>query len=54
MKCLYMGVIGIAMGVIAATPVIIYAYYHPVAFSGEIAKMMEDYGFEAMFKFQMD
>lgn len=49
-EMLYMGVIGIAMGVIAATPLIIYLYYHPVAFSGELAKMMEDYGFEAMFK----
>jgi ABC-type lipoprotein release transport system permease subunit len=49
-EMLYMGIIGILMGVLAATPIIIYLYYHPVAFSGEIAKMMEDYGFEALFK----
>lgn len=46
----YIGIIGIAMGIVAATPLIIYLYYKPIAFSGDLAKMMEDYGFEAMFK----
>jgi len=49
-EMLYMGIIGIAMGITAATPLIIYLYYNPIAFSGDLAKMMEDYGFEAMFK----
>ena len=49
-EMIYMGIIGIALGILAATPLIIYLYYNPVAFSGEIAKMMEDYGFEAVLK----
>ena len=47
----YIGFIGIALGVGVAVPIIIYGYYHPLRLSGEIAKMMEDYGFEPVMAF---
>lgn len=51
-EMLYIGLIGIAMGIIVALPTIIYGFYHPVRLSGEIAKMMEDYGFEPVMAFK--
>ncbi len=47
----YVGFIGIVLGVAVAVPIIIYGYYHPFSMSGEIAKMMEDYGFEPVMAF---
>jgi len=49
-EMLYIGIIGILMGAIAATPVILHLYHNPIAFSGEMAKMMEEYGFDMLFK----
>jgi ABC-type lipoprotein release transport system permease subunit len=49
-EMLYMGIIGILLGLAAATPIVIYLFYRPVTFGGEIAKMMEEYGFDAMLK----
>lgn len=51
-EMLYIGLAGILMGVIVSTPVIIYGFYHPIRLSGEMAKMMEDYGFEPVMAFQ--
>jgi ABC-type lipoprotein release transport system permease subunit len=51
-EMLYIGLAGILLGVIVSTPVIIYGFYHPVRLSGEMAKMMEDYGFEPVMAFQ--
>ncbi|TFH37178.1 MAG: hypothetical protein E4G95_04990 [Bacteroidia bacterium] len=51
-EMLYIGIIGIGMGIAVALPTIIYGFYHPVRLSGEIAKMMEDYGFEPVMAFK--
>jgi ABC-type lipoprotein release transport system permease subunit len=51
-EMLYIGLLGILMGVSIAIPAIIRGYYHPIKFSGEMAKMFEDYGFEPIMKFQ--
>ena len=48
----YIGIIGIAAGVAVALPSIIYGFYHPIRLSGEVAKMMEDYGFEPVMAFK--
>ena len=48
----YIGIIGILMGIAVALPAIIYGYYHPIRLSGEMARMMEDYGFEPVMAFQ--
>ena len=47
-----LGLSGILGGMLLATPFVIYGYYHPIRFSGEIAKMYEDYGFEPLMAFK--
>lgn len=47
----YIGLIGILSGIIAALPSIYYGYYHPIRFSGEMAKIYEDYGMEPVMTF---
>jgi ABC-type lipoprotein release transport system permease subunit len=51
LEMIFMGFIGIAAGIIAALPVIFYGYSHPIRFHGEMAKMYEDYGMEAVMPF---
>lgn len=51
-EMLFIGLMGIVAGAAAALSVIIYGYYHPVRFSGKMAKMWEDYGFEPVMAFQ--
>ncbi|MEZ5000258.1 MAG: FtsX-like permease family protein [Bacteroidales bacterium] len=51
-EMVYIGIIGIAAGIAVALPSIIYGFYHPIRLSGEIAKMMEDYGFEPVMAFK--
>lgn len=51
MEMILMGLLGIVSGVIAALPIIFYGYHHPIRFHGEMAKMYEDYGMEAVMPF---
>ena len=51
LEMMFMGLLGIAAGIIAALPVIFYGYSHPIRFHGEMAKMYEDYGMEAVMPF---
>ena len=51
LEMIFMGLLGIASGLIAALPVIYYGYSHPIRFHGEMAKMYEDYGMEAVMPF---
>jgi len=48
-EMLYVGLIGIILGAIAATPLILYLLHNPIILSGEMAKMMEEYGFDMAF-----
>jgi putative ABC transport system permease protein len=50
-EMLYIGMMGIVSGIIAALPVIFYGYYHPIRFTGEMASMYEDYGMEPVMPF---
>jgi putative ABC transport system permease protein len=50
-EMLFIGILGLASGVAVALPAILYGYYHPLRFSGDIAKMYEDYGMEAVMPF---
>jgi ABC-type lipoprotein release transport system permease subunit len=43
-----LGFLGLAGGLIASSPVIMYFYYNPILLKGEIGKMMEDYGWDAI------
>jgi ABC-type antimicrobial peptide transport system permease subunit len=52
LEMLYVGLLGIVAGSAIATAFILYGVGHPIIFKGELAKMMEDYGYEAMMVFQ--
>jgi ABC-type lipoprotein release transport system permease subunit len=51
LEMIYIGILGIGSGIAAAWPVIIYGFYHPIRFTGEFAKMYEDYGMEPVMPF---
>jgi len=51
-EMIFIGLLGILVGVAIALPSIIYGYYHPIKFSSNIARMWEDYGFEPVLAFQ--
>jgi len=51
LEMILIGILGIVSGIIAALPVIFYGYSHPIRFHGEMAKMYEDYGLEAVMPF---
>ncbi len=46
MEMLFIGLLGIAAGVAASLPVVFFGYARPLHFTGEMAKMYEDYGFD--------
>ena len=45
-EMLLIGFLGVAAGVIASLPMVIYGNIHPLRFTGEMARMYEDYGIE--------
>jgi len=47
-EMILLGLIGLTAGLIAGSPVIIYFYYYPIVLKGDLAKMMEDYGWDAV------
>ncbi len=51
LEMLYIGLIGVVSGSAVALPAIIYGYYNPIRFSGEIGKMYETYGMEPVMPF---
>ena len=46
LEMLLMGVIGIIAGVIASLPIVFLGHAKPLRFTGEMARMYEDYGFD--------
>jgi len=46
LEMLFIGFLGVIAGVIVSLPVVIYGNIHPLRFTGEFARMYEDYGFE--------
>lgn len=51
LEMLYIGIMGIVSGILVSLPVIFIGYYHPIRFTGEMAKMYEDYGMEPVMPF---
>lgn len=47
-EMILLGAIGLLCGLIASIPLILYFYYYPVILKGEIGKMMEDWGWDAV------
>jgi ABC-type lipoprotein release transport system permease subunit len=50
-EMIYIGLMGIMSGVVIALPAILIGVYNPIRFSGEMAKMYEDYGMEPIMPF---
>ncbi len=48
LEMLFIGLLGVGAGVAASLPVVIFGHIHPLRFTGEFARMYEDYGFEAV------
>jgi len=46
LEMLFIGFLGVCAGIIASLPVVFYGNFHPLRFTGEMARMYEDYGFE--------
>ena len=46
MEMLLIGLLGVAAGVAGSLPIVFLGYAKPLRFTGEMAKMYEDYGFE--------
>jgi ABC-type lipoprotein release transport system permease subunit len=47
-EMLLLGVIGLVSGLLASVPLILYFYYSPIVLKGELGKMMEDWGWDAV------
>ena len=43
-----LGAIGLISGLLASIPLIMYFYYYPVILKGDLAIMMEDWGWDAV------
>ncbi len=47
-EMMLLGATGLAGGLLTSTPLILYFYYYPIVLKGDLAKMMEDYGWDAV------
>jgi len=47
-EMLLLGTLGLLCGLLASTPLILYFYYYPVILKGDMASMLEDYGWDAV------
>ena len=52
LEMLLIGFLGIVVGSVVASVIILYGVNHPLIFKGEMAKMFEEYGMEPMMAFQ--
>ncbi len=48
MEMLLLGAIGLACGLLASIPLILYFHYHPIMLTGDLAITMEDWGWDAV------
>ena len=48
LESLFLALTGVIMGVVLAFPILIWFYYHPITFTGDIAATFEEMGFEAI------
>jgi ABC-type lipoprotein release transport system permease subunit len=47
-EMIFLGALGLLCGLIASVPLILYFYYYPIMLKGELGKMMEDWGWDAV------
>lgn len=48
LELIFMGILGIISGMIAIAPILLFGHYYPIRLTGEVAKMYEDMGFDAL------
>ncbi len=53
LEMLLMGLLGVVAGVIASLPVVIAGHVRPLRFTGEMARMFRDYGFDPVMPTQL-
>lgn len=54
LESIFISLSGVALGVIAAIPVVSYFYYNPIPLTGEMAEAITEYGFEPVLPFSAD
>jgi ABC-type lipoprotein release transport system permease subunit len=47
-EMILLGILGLIGGMLASAPVIMYFHYYPILLKGDLGKMMEDYGWDAV------
>jgi ABC-type lipoprotein release transport system permease subunit len=47
-EMILLGIQGLIGGLLVSTPFILYFYYYPIVLKGDLGKMMEDYGWDAV------
>jgi ABC-type lipoprotein release transport system permease subunit len=47
-EMILLGILGLAGGMLASAPVVIYFYFHPILLKGDLGKMMDDIGWDAV------
>jgi len=50
-EILMMAFLGVLLGSVLMFPVVLYFYYNPIPLTGELAKTVEEYGFEPVLRF---
>jgi ABC-type lipoprotein release transport system permease subunit len=48
MEMIFLGIMGLVAGLLASMPLILYFNRYPIVLKGDLAKMMEDYGWDAV------
>ena len=48
LEMMLLGAIGLICGLLASVPLILYFYFYPIVLKGDLATMMEDWGWEAV------
>lgn len=53
-ESVFLSIAGVIAGIVAAIPVVLYFFYHPIRLTGDMAEAMLDYGFEPIMPFSLD
>lgn len=53
-ETIYMGLIGVLLGALAAAPIVYYFFIHPIPLKGDMAKAMEEFNVQPILPFAFD
>lgn len=54
LEIIFLTFVGVAVGLVVSTPLVIYFYFNPIYFTGDYAAAFESFGYEAILPFSMD